>query len=117
MLVASTLLQEVMGFPIDCTSRLDINRIIPSESIVFHLVREGRLQELREMLQRGEASLRDHDEYGASLLFVSNSASTLRLTVDMESTKLTALYEVLYSSAGDVQVSTRKWIKCRSCGS
>ena len=55
-------------FPI---SSLAVNRIIPRSSKVFELVEEGRLLELQKMLQRGEASLRDHDENGASLLFVS----------------------------------------------
>ncbi|KAH7316882.1 hypothetical protein B0I35DRAFT_434180 [Stachybotrys elegans] len=52
-------------------SSLSVNRVIPSGSKVFSLVEEGLLQELREMLQDGEASLRDHDEGGASLLFYS----------------------------------------------
>lgn len=53
-------------------SYLAINPILPLGSKVFQLVKEGRLQELREMIQNGEASLRDCDEEGSSLLFVSN---------------------------------------------
>ena len=32
------------------------------------MVRDGQLEELKEMLMLGEVSLRDHDEFGASLL-------------------------------------------------
>jgi len=32
------------------------------------VVRDGQLEELKEMLMLGEVSLRDHDEFGASLL-------------------------------------------------
>jgi hypothetical protein len=51
-------------------SYLAINPVLPSSSQVFQVVEEGDLQELREMLQNGEASLRDTDEGGRSLLFV-----------------------------------------------
>lgn len=53
-------------------SYLAINPILPLGSKVFQVVEEGRLQELRKMLQNGEASLRDCDEGGMSLLLVSN---------------------------------------------
>ncbi|RGP66883.1 hypothetical protein FSPOR_6265 [Fusarium sporotrichioides] len=52
-------------------SRLQVNRILPSDSPVFRMVAQGELQGLLQMLQNGEASLRDHDEDGASLLFYS----------------------------------------------
>ncbi|RSL71618.1 hypothetical protein CEP51_012027 [Fusarium floridanum] len=48
-----------------------VNRVLPVGSLVFELVEAGDLQGLKEMLQSGRASLRDHDEYGASLLFYS----------------------------------------------
>ncbi|KAH8664540.1 hypothetical protein BX600DRAFT_301390 [Xylariales sp. PMI_506] len=48
---------------------IEVNRVIPDDSPVFRLVGEGRLDELRMMLEAGQASLRDHDEHGASLLF------------------------------------------------
>lgn len=51
--------------------RLSINNIIPFGSRVFTLVEEGRMAEFQEMLRLGQASLRDYDEFGASLLFVS----------------------------------------------
>lgn len=53
-------------------SYLAVNQIILSDSRVFQLVKEGQLHDLRVMLQDGEATLRDHDEGGASLLFVSH---------------------------------------------
>ncbi|KAH8673392.1 hypothetical protein BX600DRAFT_433023 [Xylariales sp. PMI_506] len=70
LIVASISQQEV--FPgVSCSiSQLAINPIIPSGSPVFDLVRRGNVQELRKMLQRGEASLKDHDEFGASLLML-----------------------------------------------
>lgn len=71
LISASAEIQSLLGFPISSISRLEINRVIPSDSKVFTLVSEGRLEELEEMLQQGKASLRDFDENGASLLFVS----------------------------------------------
>jgi hypothetical protein len=50
--------------------RLEVNRILSRDSLVFDLIRWGELDEFQELL-RGEASLRDHDEDGNSLLFVS----------------------------------------------
>jgi hypothetical protein len=51
--------------------QLAINRILPADSPVFSMVSKGRLDEFQTLLREGEASLRDHDEYGASLLHVS----------------------------------------------
>ncbi|KAK9415363.1 hypothetical protein SUNI508_10553 [Seiridium unicorne] len=51
--------------------RIHVNRIIPQDSLVFELVEEGALDELRELLTKGEASIRDHDEDGRSLLSYS----------------------------------------------
>lgn len=56
---------------ISSISYLALNPVVPSTSRVFQVVAEGNLQALREMLQDGEASLRDTDESGLSLLFVS----------------------------------------------
>jgi hypothetical protein len=52
-------------------SYLAVNPILPETSRVFQVVESGDLQGLREMLRKGEASLRDTDENGQSLLFVS----------------------------------------------
>ncbi|KAB5567032.1 ankyrin repeat-containing domain protein [Coniochaeta sp. 2T2.1] len=49
--------------------RLWVNSIRPSDSPLFKIVEEGRLDDFREMLMTGKASLRDHDEAGAPLLF------------------------------------------------
>jgi hypothetical protein len=56
--------------------RLSINNIIPADSLVFTLVKRGRMAEFQELLMSGKASLRDHDEYGTSLLFVSQLQSS-----------------------------------------
>ncbi|KAI3327331.1 ankyrin [Xylariaceae sp. AK1471] len=72
MVVASTLQQSIYG-AVSSISQLEVKRVLPAGSLVFRLVQEGRLQELQEMLQRGEASLHDHDEYGASLLMYSTA--------------------------------------------
>ena len=50
---------------------LEVNRVLPAESPVFSIVREGRLDDFIALLRNGRASLKDHDEYGASLLHVS----------------------------------------------
>lgn len=52
-------------------SYLAINPVLPTTSRVFQVVEHGNLQDLREMLQNGEASLRDTDVNGCSLLHVS----------------------------------------------
>lgn len=51
--------------------RLDVNRVLPDDSLVFRLVREGRLRALQNLLREGKASLKDHDELGNSLIIVS----------------------------------------------
>ncbi|KAI1261938.1 hypothetical protein F5Y18DRAFT_440103 [Xylariaceae sp. FL1019] len=71
MLVASTVRQIAFGRTIHSISSLAVNRVLPCTSKVFQVVDRGEVQDLEEMLRRGEASLRDHDEYGASLLFYS----------------------------------------------
>lgn len=71
MLLASITQQELFTGNVSSISRLQVSRVLPAGSPVFELVRAGDLQGLKEMLQDGEASLQDHDEYGASLLFVS----------------------------------------------
>jgi hypothetical protein len=50
---------------------LMVYNILSANSPVFDIVRRGRLQEFQALLRDGKASLRDQDEYGASLLFVS----------------------------------------------
>ncbi|KAI9148245.1 Dehydrogenase orsE [Paramyrothecium foliicola] len=70
MIVATNFVSRLKNgnsvFPI---SHLAINQLIPNDSKVFQVVSEGRLDELRTMLQNGETSLRYFDEGGASLLF------------------------------------------------
>jgi len=52
---------------------LSVSNILPASSPVFSIIRNGRLEELQMMLNTGKASLRDHDEYGASFLHVSKA--------------------------------------------
>lgn len=55
---------------------LCVNNILPAGSPVFSIVQEGRLDEFMALLRDGGASIRDHDEYGASLLHVSGLVLT-----------------------------------------
>lgn len=50
--------------------RLFVNNIRPASSPVFEVVARGRMDEFVAILRSGQASLRDHDEYGPSLLMV-----------------------------------------------
>lgn len=54
---------------------LCVNNVLPDGSPVFSIVKEGRLDDFMALLRDGEASIRDHDEYGASLLHVSVTCS------------------------------------------
>ncbi|TRX90016.1 hypothetical protein FHL15_009117 [Xylaria flabelliformis] len=69
MIVASATQRSTANESITPISRLAVNRVLQVGSRVFTVVRNGRLQELQTMLREGKATLRDHDEYGASLLF------------------------------------------------
>ncbi|KAI2468980.1 ankyrin [Annulohypoxylon bovei var. microspora] len=71
MLIASTFQHEVGRGIVSSISRLAVNRVLPRSSRIFKVVQKGDLLKLRRMLQNGEASLRDHDEDGGSLLFYS----------------------------------------------
>ena len=48
-----------------------VYNVLPADSPVFSIVQDGQLREFQALLREGKASLRDQDEYGASLLFVS----------------------------------------------
>lgn len=71
MLNATNVIQRLRNSYSRSISHLAINRVLPYGSLVFQLVEQGKLQELREGLQRGEFTLRDHDEHGHSLLYYS----------------------------------------------
>ncbi|TRX93617.1 hypothetical protein FHL15_005589 [Xylaria flabelliformis] len=68
MLMASNVRQGYSG---ESISSLAVNRVLPRGSPVFKVVYSGQLHKLQDMLRRGEASLRDHDENGYSLLVYS----------------------------------------------
>lgn len=71
MIVASIFQRETELDVSSSISQITVNRVLPYDSRVFQVIKDGDLRELRRMLGNGEASLRDHDEYGASLLFYS----------------------------------------------
>lgn len=48
-----------------------VYNVLPAGSPVFSVVRAGRVRDFQALLREGKASLRDQDEYGAPLLFVS----------------------------------------------
>lgn len=48
-----------------------VNPIVPVGSPIFDVVKKGSVRDLERLIWDGKASLRDHDEYGASLLHVS----------------------------------------------
>jgi len=80
--------------------RLEINRTLPAESIVFATVKEGQIEELKSLLRDGKASLRDHDQSGAPLLFVGFHNVNARTVVKL--TWLRELRTVRYSAARNV---------------
>lgn len=47
------------------------NNIVSSDSILFQVAERGSVEELQRLFATGEASLRDCNENGASLLYVS----------------------------------------------
>ena len=51
---------------------LSVHNVLPMNSPVFEIVQRGRLREFQVLLREGKVSLRDQDEYGASLLMVRN---------------------------------------------
>ncbi|KAF5550069.1 hypothetical protein FNAPI_7872 [Fusarium napiforme] len=55
--------------------RISVCRIVPNDSPVFTLVKQGSLKEFITMLREGKASLRDHDEQGMPLLHYAATAS------------------------------------------
>ncbi|OBS19640.1 hypothetical protein FPOA_11365 [Fusarium poae] len=71
MLMATITQREILAGSVSSISQLQVNRILPLGSPVFRIVKTGRIKELRQLLQSGKASIRDHDEKGASLLFYS----------------------------------------------
>ncbi|KAH9904499.1 hypothetical protein F4778DRAFT_732691 [Xylariomycetidae sp. FL2044] len=68
MLVATAFQHEVFPGAVSSISTLALNRTVERDSPVFQAIKRGELQEFRQMLQDGEASLRDHDPNGGSLL-------------------------------------------------
>jgi hypothetical protein len=57
---------------LSATPCISVNRVVSNDSKIFHNIRNGDINSLRRLLQEGKASIRDRDEYGASLLHVSD---------------------------------------------
>ncbi|KAF4965825.1 hypothetical protein FSARC_6418 [Fusarium sarcochroum] len=55
--------------------RISVCPIVPNDSPVFTLVKQGQLKEFTALLTEGKASLRDHDEQGMPLLHYAATAS------------------------------------------
>lgn len=86
--------------------RISVCRIIPNDSPVFDLVKRGLLDDFRNLLQEGKASLRDHDEQGMPLLHVCLlciPSSTLKLILcQYAATASVEMCKFLIQSGADV---------------
>ncbi|KAK6072205.1 ankyrin repeat protein [Seiridium cupressi] len=58
---------------------ISVYRIVPNTSNIFHYIREGDLYGLQQSLRSGEASLRDRDEFGTSLLHYASAFARLNI--------------------------------------
>lgn len=54
---------------------ISVGMILPDDSEIFDIVREGDMDGLLSLLSQGEASLRDRNSFGTPLLHVSGSSS------------------------------------------
>lgn len=66
------------------TPRLAVHNVVPSNSSIFELAKEGKIQDILELVGSGRASLHDRDERGWSLLHVS-PARYFHLSPDLSS--------------------------------
>ncbi len=55
--------------------RLAVHNVVPTDSPIFELAKEGKIQDILELVGSGRASLHDRDEMGRSLLHVSLARS------------------------------------------
>ena len=104
MLMATIRKSEILAGHVSSISHLQVNRVLPSNSVVFQLVKKGKIQELCQLFYSGEASLRDHDETGSSLLFVSTE---ILLKVHTSMANQFGQFVVFFGAARDVQVFAR----------
>jgi hypothetical protein len=54
---------------------ISVGMVLPDDSPVFSLVRNGDVEGLLSLFRQGKASIRDHSSFGIPLLFVSNLSS------------------------------------------
>ncbi len=55
--------------------RVALSNVIPSGSPIFELAKQGKAQDILELVGVGQASLHDRDENGWSVLHVSSASS------------------------------------------
>lgn len=96
-----------LSIPILC-----VNNVLPAGSLVFSIVKEGRLEEFMTLLRDGGASIRDHDEYGASLLHVGTYLFTGQCHVVFYAN---SLRQVRNGAASYVSASDRMGRRCGLC--
>jgi len=54
---------------------ISVGMVLPDDSPVFSLVRNGDIEGLLSLFRQGKASIRDHNSFGTPLLFVSSLSS------------------------------------------
>ncbi|KAI0502944.1 ankyrin [Xylaria bambusicola] len=113
MLVASTIRHGLVARRGQSISSLAVNRILPGNSRVFSVVAQGHLREFQDMLRRGEASLHDHDERGANLLFYSTRQPEICRFLLSKGIEVDVVADRLYEIHGNF----RHLGEFRTCGS
>lgn len=86
---------ELFDYCLQSIPEMCFNPTLPSNSRVFRVVKEGRIDEFRAMLRKGETSIRVHDEEGQGLLYVRYPLQTHFL-------KITDPATVCSRTAGDL---------------
>lgn len=57
------------------TVTLDVVRSVPDDAVIFNLCREGDLESVQALLNKGQASVKDVDSQGRTPLYVSSISS------------------------------------------
>jgi len=78
MISASIQQGEFSTGSISVMPNLSANPILPVDSLIFTVVKQGRMEEFMQLLQEGRASVRDRDEHGTPLLHVSETHADRR---------------------------------------
>ena len=107
MLAMSIHQRDLMNELILTIPNIFVSWVRPNDSQVFQLVTDGNLNGLRNSLEQGTASVRDHDESGRSLLFVSHSQRSTRrgrakFNIEQYATRQPEVCQFLIKSGLDV---------------